>query len=502
MPNNDRIALATSPQEKSQSELSGRFELFLVGAIASVHLLLLRPWFLLARPYWHDEAWVALADRAPLSQIALATGTTPIGWTFLMSVLPGSGSQHQRLLPLAFSVGTVILAYLLARDVIGSHPHRTITATVTALMVAIAPAMLVRQDLKQYTADAFVALLVLWLVVRLGTAWSTRRLWTLVVVAVLSSLVSYASMFVSAAVMFSLVVVNAARGRRHRLAQSLAAAFATATTFGAVTWLAVVPHLSDGLREFWREFYLQWDGGIWEVLKTMYSRLDELTPLLGLRWAPLLGLLTALGLIAMARRGHPVAALAIPVLWLEMMVLGFVERYPFLDLRTSHFLLVVTISVAAIGIGFLFSRVSVRSSTLGAVFLLLTVLLVSWQSVSFLTDQTFPIDEVREQTRYVAEQFESGDTVLVNALSVYGFAYYWPDQPQFFPTDRFLTGFNVRFDRDDIFLANGRSRADIEQFFSAALRSASDEGSSGRIWLVRYYMIESGVETLEFCTGS
>ena len=104
----------------------------------------------------------------------------------------------------------------------------------SAVAVAIAPVTLVRQDLKQYTADAFLAILVLWLVVRLATAWSTRRLWTLVIVAVLSSLVSYASMFVGAAVMVSLVLVSAFRGNRQRLTQSLVAAVVTATAFGVV----------------------------------------------------------------------------------------------------------------------------------------------------------------------------------------------------------------------------------------------------------------------------
>ena len=494
MANNDLIAATTHLKQESSPPIARRAEVVLIAAIATLHLVLLRPWFLLARPYWHDEAWVAIADRAPLSQLALTTGTTPIGWTFLMSVLPGTGDQYQRLLPLAFSVGTVVVAFLLARDLIGTRPHRTISATFVAVAVAVAPVALVRQDLKQYTADAFVALVVLWLLVRLDAAWSPRRLLTLVIVAVVSSLVSYASMFVGAAVMVSLVVVSALRSDRQRLIQSLVAVGSTALAFLAVAWLFVVPHLSVGLRDFWRDFYLDGEAGLSALATSIWTRLDELAPLLGFRWGLLVGSLAAIGVVAMARRNHTAAALAVPLLWFEMVIMGLVGRYPFLDQRTSHFLLLLTIVVAGIGIESLLSSLSLRSTRVGAVFLLSAFSFVLWQSASFLESRAFPVDEVRAQSHYVAENMEPGDTVLVNALSGYGFSYYWPDQPLFFATDRFLTGFNVRFDRDDIFLANGRSPADIEHFFSAALRYASEEESSGRIWLVRYYMIESEVE--------
>ncbi len=491
MADKEVIAQAPSSQEDASAR-DVRWRVFVpLGAIVSLHLLLLRPWYLFDRPYWHDEAWVVIADRAPLSQLGLTTGVSPIGWTFLMTIVPGRGDQHQRLLPLVFSVGAVIVAYLLARDLLGSRLSGAVTGSFTAVAVAVAPLALARQDLKQYTADAFFALLVLWLVVRLETVWSARRLRMLVIVAVSASLVSYASMFVTAAVMTSLVVVNVVSGDRRKLIQSLIAGGITAAIFLAVVGLVVVPHLSDSLTSYWNDFYLDGDAGLWALTKVIWSRLDGLAPLLGFRWPLLIGLLVITGVIAMRRRNFPVAALAIPILWLEMVFMGIFEKYPFLDQRTSHFLLILTIAVAGIGVESLFSSVSLRSSSLATGLLLLAFGMVLWQSSAFVGSRSFPHDEVRAQTRYVENNYESGDVVLVNALSGKGFAYYWPDQPTFFPTDRFLSGFSVRFDQTNIVLAEGRSSSDIEKAFAAALRSASLRDSTGIIWLVRFYMTES-----------
>jgi hypothetical protein len=59
--------------------------------------------------------------------------------------------------------------------------------------------------------------------------------------------------------------------------------------------------------------------------------------------------LVVAGCVALARLGHRVPAIAVAVLWVEMIGAGALRRYPFLDLRTSHFLVVVSLVCAAVG---------------------------------------------------------------------------------------------------------------------------------------------------------
>lgn len=56
------------------------------------------------------------------------------------------------------------------------------------------------------------------------------------------------------------------------------------------------------------------------------------------------------GVVTIYRLGHPVTALSFVVLWLVMVIVSAAKKYPFLNERTSTFLLTVTVVVAAVGV--------------------------------------------------------------------------------------------------------------------------------------------------------
>lgn len=133
--------------------------------------------YLLRQPFWTDEAWVAVTTRFPLSQLPATTSSTPIGWTALLRLVTVSGAQTSRLFPLAFAGAAVLVAYWFARRL--GWPSAAVSVAAGLLAAAgvlLVPAMLVRNDLKQYTADACLALVVLALTSRLERAWSRGAL--------------------------------------------------------------------------------------------------------------------------------------------------------------------------------------------------------------------------------------------------------------------------------------------------------------------------------------
>jgi hypothetical protein len=475
-------------RESAHGESASRF----LGAamIAALPILLLFPPYMFEHPYALDEAWVAVAVRSPLSELFLVTGSTPIGWTILMILTPGQGEQHQRLLPLAFAVGTVAVAYLLARDLRWPTPSAGVmAASFTAVVVAAVPIAMLRQDLKQYTADAFFTFLIVWLVVRIEASWSRRRLGTLVIVCVIGALISYASMFVAAAAMLSLVVVAAVGGDRRRFSQTLAAAATTATSFLIVAWILILPHVTDSLSGYWSDFYLTTEDGIWALAQEGWKRLSALAPLLGLRWGLLVIVLGIAGIAALARRGRPAAAWILPILVVEMTALGVLDRYPFLNRRTSHFLLMLTVAIAAIGVASLASDLSHRWSMLGPAVLVPALAFFFYMASPFVGSQSLPNEDVRSQTEYVEANLSIGDTVLVNASGMYGFAYYWnQDDPIFVPSDRVATGFVVDFTQDYLLIAKGRNQDQVDAALASALTSASEDASNGRVWLIRSHV--------------
>jgi hypothetical protein len=168
--------------------------------------------YVLSHPFWNDEAWVAVTTRFPLSQLPATTSSSPIGWSLLVRLVTVHGTQTSRLLPLAFAAAAVVVGYWLGRRL--DWPDRfaaVLGGTLVAVSVLLGPAMLLRDDLKQYTADACLTLLLLALTAKLERDWSRRNLALLAGTAGAGILLSDAVAFVAVAAFAALLVVLAIR---------------------------------------------------------------------------------------------------------------------------------------------------------------------------------------------------------------------------------------------------------------------------------------------------
>src|ERR1700677_2711491 len=58
-------------------------------AVAACVLLVHDVAYLLQVPYWLDEAWVADSTRVSVGHLLDVTSATPVGWTFLLRLVPG-----------------------------------------------------------------------------------------------------------------------------------------------------------------------------------------------------------------------------------------------------------------------------------------------------------------------------------------------------------------------------------------------------------------------------
>jgi len=119
------------------------------------------------RDIWTDEAWVALAALKDTPQAALTAGqSTPplyILTVWALAQVGGSSEAVLRSLSLLFGLGTLALFWPLARAL------TSMSASLLGLaMVAFSPIMVYyAKELKQYSSDAFFAVLVFFLVERL-----------------------------------------------------------------------------------------------------------------------------------------------------------------------------------------------------------------------------------------------------------------------------------------------------------------------------------------------
>ncbi|HMG62942.1 MAG TPA: hypothetical protein VK599_08345 [Streptosporangiaceae bacterium] len=463
--------------------------------------------YLLRAPFWTDETWVAATTRFALARLPQTTSSTPIGWSLLLRLVTVRGTQVSRLLPLAFAGATVVMAGCLGRG-IGWRMRGAPAAAglLAALGVLLAPGMLRRDDLKQYTADACLALLALAVTSRLERDWSRRWLAGLSVAVWGGMLFSDAVAFIGIAAFAAVVAVQLARRAWRRLAEAAVAAAVTAVlmavVYEAFDARAVLPGLTYS--PHFRNFYLPAGQGWQASITFLADRFEAVRGYFGLGPLWLAALLFVAGLITIFRLGRPATAVALAVLWPEMLALSALHKYPFLDARTSTFLFAVTVVTAAIGVaGACCLLRPWLKGALAATVAVAAVAAFALGAQPYLRAHPIPggHGDIRGQTQYVAAHAAPGDVILVNLSSNWGFAYYWPaGRPSIRPDAAVLQEYEayfpgqprivVAFDRDSASVSAALSRAQAQ----ARERARARPGACIRIWLVRTHVSPDELE--------
>lgn len=444
----------------------------------------------LSPPYWLDEAWVAVAGKGSLTQLPWDTASTPIGWSLLVWLFPANG-QWQRVVPLGFLAGSVAAGYLFGRAL--GWPSRLwsiVAGGMVAIGVVLLPAQQVRHDLKQYTADACLALLLLAGLAWTESGWSRRRAVVLGAGIVAGMLVSHTVAFVGVAILGGLLIVAALHRDWRRVAGLLPLCGLTALGMAFVYLVVDRPGRTGALSDYWAG-YLPSPA---QAPHYVIERLNQLQPVLGMPW-PLFLALAAVGVVVVARLRRPATATALVLLPIGAFLAGIFKVYPLLDQRTSHYLLVIGAAAGWVGIAGLIALVArltpARGRTLVAAGLVLVTVagfVVADRHWLRFTGRSAGGDEdIRSQVAYVAAHRQPGDVVLVNLSGGYGFAYYWSaDRPLFERGGVEATGWYVTYPAStDIVIAADRDAAAVNRSVQQAEALA---GPTGRIWLVRTHV--------------
>ena len=480
------------PSSGSPTEAHWRsWEYLLVAALAGLVFVVHDVPWVLAQPFWLDESWVAISTRIPVTEVPDHTSATPVGFALLMRAVSWTGDQGHRLLPLAFSAGSVAAAYCLARLLAWRDRRQAVLAAVLAAGAALlVPAALFRNDLKQFTAEAFAALTVLALTANVERRWTRRSLVALAAGVVAAKLLAHTVVFVGSAAFFSLAVVAAA-GRRWRRAGEVLAAGAAAAV-GVVGVYLAFDRRSDTaeLQEYWKDFFPPRDRGWSGFQDYLVDHFEQIRPYLGLGDTWLTALLVLAGIVTLALAGRRAVALAVPVLLVEMLVAGATKQYPLLDLRTSHFLLVTVAVVAALGvagIAVLAGRVTFVASV--GVAAIAGGLYLNEAEPHLRGRTSIPASDVPSQVRYIEEHRRPGDAIAVNLRGGFGFGYYWSaDRPRLTPQHSLLQGWSVSYPASSgIVVARKGSYPAVVAALRGAWRIARE--GSGRMWIVRSFTL-------------
>ena len=450
--------------------------------------------YLLRVPFWTDEAWVAVTLRFPLGQLPAVTSSTPIGWSLLLRLFDVGGQQSERLLPLAFAGLAVATGYVFARGLGWSRRwHAVFAGALAAVAALMSPTMLIRDDLKQYTADACLALAVLAALSRLEREWSRRRLGLLAAVAAGGMLLSSTTAFVAAAAFAGLALVQLMRRAWSRLAETAVAALAAGAGMGLVYEVFDARAVVPGLTAFWQGYYVPLRQGPKATLDYLRHNLALMHSTIGLgpTWSILLFAL--LGVVVLVRVARPATAAAAVALAPEMILVSALKKYPLLDQRTSTFLFAIIAVLAAVGVAGLCTLIAGNAPKpsspryLSALALAMAAVAAfvagGWSDVRLHPLST---EDVRTQVDYVYAHRAPDDVILVNSNSSWGFAYYWPQgapaqQANSFVLQKYVPVFP---DQPQILVAASRDTPHVEAAVLEAIRRARAHPGA-RIWIVR-----------------
>jgi hypothetical protein len=459
--------------------------------------------YLLSQPYWLDEAWVADSIRAPLGLVPRLSSSTPLAWTLMLRLVPFGGLQRARLVPLGFYALAVAVGYLLGREL---RLTRFTAGLLTAGAVLLSPAMLARGDLKQYTAEAFSAVLVWLLVARLENDWTRRRLVALGLVTSVGVLLASTVIMTGCAALGCLGLECLIRRRWRRFAELAVASVGTLVIFGVIYLVVLKPRINGQLAYYWRPNYLP--GNESSALSFLHVELHDLAPYLafvhqaGIVALLLVALLALGGVVALALLGRLALAALLPVTLVVVLVASAAKIYPFGDERTSTFWLVMVPVLMAIGIAAFIAWATgpISHGRRGRGWLGWTVALAATAVVlggwavankDFIGQRAVAVNVQNPyaQITYVEAHWRPGDVILVNEEASYAFAYYYKIPASAYPeVSNSANGFIPTYPNTPwIIVATNRDAPTITDAVEQAedLIAAEPAAHRGRIWVIR-----------------
>jgi hypothetical protein len=443
--------------------------------------------YLLHHPFWLDEAWVADTVRARIGLTPSLTSSTPLGWTILLRLVPFGGAQRLRLVPLAFTMLAAAAGYLFGHEL---RLTRYTTGILTGAAVLLSPAMLIRNDLKQYTAEAF-ACLVLWvLVARIENEWRLRRLVAIAATTCVGLLFANTVIFIGVAAMAALALECVLKRHWRRLTGVAGASAGMLAVSLTIYEVLIRPHVTPSLTAYWASYYVPRD--LPAAVSFIHQRLDQLAPDMGFRFLVIDAVLALAGMAALAWLRRFALAAMLPVTLLVVIAASAASRYPFGDLRTSTFWLVTVplLMAVAVAAAARWATAIDRRAPLVVTAAALTVWVLA--AGPFIRSHHLPNEDVRSQVAYLDAHFRRGDVVIVSYAASYAFAYYYPLANPSFRADPVAANGHIPAypGVPQIVVMTDRRAVDVANALAVARAKIAAEpgGARGRIWVVRSHL--------------
>lgn len=431
-----------------------------------------------------DDAWVAYAAQAPISEVAWMGLTAP-GFLYLAKfifLIFGFSEFTALLLPFVFGVG------------VGGFGYRTLClvtnrpfAFIGGLALSVAPLNVeYSTHMKQYTFDSFAALVVLYLVVRTQATRSITKQLAAIVLFTFFIGISFQTVFIAVAGSLVLMIYAVRKGEYPRSEVSLLLlGFGLQLVATGLIYVFVIRDtVTSELSQYWESGYASNSRGLFSSLTTVATKfLDSVGSQFPVDYLILTILVLVLLIVSVFSRKDIFLVSSSPIG--ASLLLSFAGLAPLGEGRTDSYLLVPIVVLSVSGLYrfwiFVESRLARLTRCRGYPQRIVGVLLPAMCSVILLMASSFAPDYPREDLKPLvqiwSEKKESGDATIVYYGAAYAFALYSEVPSVVVPGG---TPFWLEFLDEDVILQRSH-RSVPSQYLKYAKRAASQ---SDRIWLL------------------
>ena len=438
----NKAAPHLNPEKRRPSGGSQRRPMWSSWAVAALFGLALglRLYGLGSYPLWHDEAWVAVSvSQTSIDEMFFfqyPQVTPPLLLLMLRGIVTVLGPSDWvfRLWPAVAGAVAAPVLYMVSVRLTASKSAGLIAMSLWAVNPIV---LRYSQELKQYTTDAVVGLLLILVTERtLDRAQKEHiapRLGGLTVLAVVAIGLSHVAVFfivaVTARIAWHLRSSGPSEESRRTWIALGAFAATTSAVFLASYRLLVHPQLTDWVVDAWNGYYMPWsplDAARFLILRTL-----EFFPFLFTQWsdgvllgvAPELFFLAAasgVGLLILARRRVALYYTA-SLFGITLLVSAF-DAYPYGGRRTDLFLT----PFIFMAIGYALSKLAVLAGSRRAV-IAATLALVVFPYLQVIEnggDYGKPNEDVESVAAAIARVGDPSDAVGVHAAAFFAYQHY------------------------------------------------------------------------------
>jgi MFS family permease len=272
---------------------------------------------------------------------------------------------------------------------------------------------------------------------------------------------------------------------RRRILEVVAVGGGVGVLLAAFFAVLVLPKLNDRLHAYWRLYYL--DGSPIDIVRSSWDRLTHLQHDLAMPALVFIAFF-AFGIVVLWRMRERALAIAVVALWTEMFLAGRLQKYPFLNLRISQFLLVtslVVVAIGAVGLVRLCARLHVAAAIVVGVGM---AALFTAGTLNYFYTVPGGTEDVRAQAVYVATHRGPHDVIIVNESANFGFAYYWPHGHMAFHNDDSGQGFDARAVGVGAIYVPDESYTSVFLTLQTAVKRWRAAGPDSRLFIVRTHV--------------